>query len=76
MSPLQCIAVYCFSLYYEPKHIYYIFFGFQQLTNNDCLLTVEIIMIVHPSLQKTTTKELRVIEHYSGIWFCAQCINL
>ena len=29
-----------------------------------------------PSLQKTTTKELRVIEHYSGIWFCAQCINL
>ena len=24
----------------------------------------------------TTTKELRVIEHYSGIWFCAQCTNL
>ena len=33
-------------------------------------------MIVHQSFQKTTTKELRVIEHYSGIWFCAQCINL
>ena len=30
------IAVHCFSLYYESKHIYYIFFGFQQLTNNDC----------------------------------------